>query len=264
MRTTRILLLSLLSLGPGCKDDQEGTSAASLPTSTSGPVTGGTSAPTTGASMSTTSTTGTECPGPGFLGCSCTDDGKCLEGLKCLPSINTCIDPSDLTGGEATTTTATSTTGDDCPEGFENCPCLPGDVCIIGLECIQGTCWFLPDTTTGDGVCVDDYEPCFSQAECCDVDQHCLDFSQTNGDGVICAPECQTHTECPSKCCGGVQELALHVCYSAPCETLCANTCEYAYDGQCDDGGPGSEFAVCEYGTDCADCGGRASSDAPW
>jgi hypothetical protein len=28
-------------------------------------------------------------------------------------------------------------------------------------------------------------------------------------------------------------------------------------DGTCDDGGPGWEYDVCEYGTDCSDCGGR-------
>jgi hypothetical protein len=37
----------------------------------------------------------------------------------------------------------------------------------------------------------------------------------------------------------------------------CTNTCSYAYDGDCDDGGPGSDFNLCPYGTDCADCGPR-------
>eukprot|EP00900_Chrysochromulina_parva_P002599 jgi/Chrpa1/1233/Chrysochromulina_OHIO_Genome00002577-RA len=44
--------------------------------------------------------------------------------------------------------------------------------------------------------------------------------------------------------------------------TLCTNTCignpSYASDGDCDDGGPGSEYgAWCVYGTDCIDCGPR-------
>lgn len=34
-------------------------------------------------------------------------------------------------------------------------------------------------------------------------------------------------------------------------------------NGVCDDGGPGSDFAVCDYGTDCADCGPRELSKAP-
>ena len=45
----------------------------------------------------------------------------------------------------------------------------------------------------------------------------------------------------------------------------CTNTCNYASDGDCDDGGPGSEFnfnpnsltAVCSLGSDCQDCGIR-------
>ena len=40
-------------------------------------------------------------------------------------------------------------------------------------------------------------------------------------------------------------------------DTICTNTCEWANDGDCDDGGPGSDYDLCEYGTDCADCGPR-------
>lgn len=38
---------------------------------------------------------------------------------------------------------------------------------------------------------------------------------------------------------------------------LCTNTCNYDEDGWCDDGGAGSEYSDCDYGTDCADCGSR-------
>lgn len=38
---------------------------------------------------------------------------------------------------------------------------------------------------------------------------------------------------------------------------LCSNTCAWANDGECDDGGPGSLYDVCDYGTDCGDCGTR-------
>ena len=37
---------------------------------------------------------------------------------------------------------------------------------------------------------------------------------------------------------------------------------EYTDDQHCDDGGDGSDFGVCPYGTDCADCGRRAASGA--
>ncbi len=42
--------------------------------------------------------------------------------------------------------------------------------------------------------------------------------------------------------------------------SLCSNTCAFANDGDCDDGGPGSDFSLCGFGTDCADCGPRTFS----
>ena len=38
---------------------------------------------------------------------------------------------------------------------------------------------------------------------------------------------------------------------------ICSNSCAFANNGDCDDGGPGSRTASCDYGTDCADCGQR-------
>jgi hypothetical protein len=43
----------------------------------------------------------------------------------------------------------------------------------------------------------------------------------------------------------------------------CSNTCPYAGDGECDDGGPASDYAVCTLGSDCDDCGWRPVADAP-
>ena len=47
--------------------------------------------------------------------------------------------------------------------------------------------------------------------------------------------------------------------------SLCTDTCiiaqwgvDYSSDGDCDDGGPGSEYSVCALGTDCTDCGARS------
>ena len=41
---------------------------------------------------------------------------------------------------------------------------------------------------------------------------------------------------------------------------LCTNTCPYAGDGECDDGGAGSLYDLCGLGTDCTDCGTRSGS----
>ena len=43
-------------------------------------------------------------------------------------------------------------------------------------------------------------------------------------------------------------------------DAQCTNTCVNRIDYECDDGGPGSEFSYCPYGTDCYDCGSRGSS----
>lgn len=37
----------------------------------------------------------------------------------------------------------------------------------------------------------------------------------------------------------------------------CSDTCDWANDGQCDDGGPGADYFDCALGTDCGDCGPR-------
>jgi hypothetical protein len=50
-----------------------------------------------------------------------------------------------------------------------------------------------------------------------------------------------------------------------PSSADCSNTCYHANDGECDDGGPGSIYAECAYGTDCGDCGVRgAPSPVRW
>ncbi len=45
---------------------------------------------------------------------------------------------------------------------------------------------------------------------------------------------------------------------AVPGVDLCQNTCPFADDGECDDGGPGALFAECTLGTDCGDCGPRS------
>ena len=44
---------------------------------------------------------------------------------------------------------------------------------------------------------------------------------------------------------------------SAPAFDGCADTCESARDGRCDDGGDRSEADTCVFGSDCRDCGPR-------
>lgn len=41
--------------------------------------------------------------------------------------------------------------------------------------------------------------------------------------------------------------------------SVCTETCEWSNDGGCDDGGAGATTSLCDYGTDCIDCGARAA-----
>jgi len=41
----------------------------------------------------------------------------------------------------------------------------------------------------------------------------------------------------------------------------CTNTCQYASDDVCDDGGLGSTLSYCDYGSDCFDCDKRPETE---
>lgn len=44
---------------------------------------------------------------------------------------------------------------------------------------------------------------------------------------------------------------------------MCLDTCEFAFDGECDDGRPGAVTDFCAPGTDCNDCGPGAGGGVP-
>ena len=45
--------------------------------------------------------------------------------------------------------------------------------------------------------------------------------------------------------------------------TTCGNSCNFQQDGMCDDGGYGSQYALCTFGSDCIDCGPRTLCAPP-
>eukprot|EP00966_Prymnesium_polylepis_P136020 3143203-Prymnesium_polylepis.1 len=47
------------------------------------------------------------------------------------------------------------------------------------------------------------------------------------------------------------------------CSPLCTEICPYAADGDCDDGGDGSEYSACSIGSDCTDCTSRCAARTP-
>eukprot|EP00900_Chrysochromulina_parva_P005704 jgi/Chrpa1/15134/Chrysochromulina_OHIO_Genome00020374-RA len=75
-------------------------------------------------------------------------------------------------------------------------------------------------------------------------------------------PDCQYGTDCTD--CGPRVSLAPPSSVAPPSSaTLCTETCVWASDADCDDGGPGAEFLACALGSDCTDCGPRVVSPPP-
>lgn len=58
-----------------------------------------------------------------------------------------------------------------------------------------------------------------------------------------------------------LQILCVLMVHSTCVQGQCSNTCLFGIsNGNCDDGGPGSEFSICTYSTDCFDCGDRGNT----
>lgn len=86
----------------------------------------------------------------------------------------------------------------------------------------------------------------------------------------VCTKECLHSLPCYMESCqikGCLDVCTSHSCdacieyaHCVLCEDVCKDSCEYSKDGQCDDGGEGSEYNECKFGTDCFDCGMRLSN----
>lgn len=61
----------------------------------------------------------------------------------------------------------------------------------------------------------------------------------------------------PSLLFASLAAFALAGAMPAPAAAQCADSCGSSNDGECDDGGPGSIYDICAFGTDCGDCGPR-------
>ena len=91
-----------------------------------------------------------------------------------------------------------------------------------------------PPNWPGDGICDStcDVEECGFDNGDCDQSAPTEEGSGDGAGGAIGEPGCTCLDTCPF-------------------DPL------YVNDGTCDDSGPGSEFALCDFGTDCSDCGPR-------
>jgi hypothetical protein len=76
-------------------------------------------------------------------------------------------------------------------------------------------------------------------------------------DYALCPAGCESMARGEHDVCAGDRGAADEEPPPPRAIPVCADTCETAWDGECDDGGPGALYAVCDLGTDCGDCGER-------
>jgi hypothetical protein len=205
----------------------------------------------------------------GFADC---DDDDCLvfELEVCVLCDDTCLDAND----------------GDCDDGG---PGSDFDLCDLGTDC--GDCG-LRSVTDDEVICDDGLDnDRDSLIDCEDIDCRfdveagcaeaaCDDGADNDNDGFIdcvdddCedAPVCNPENLCElGDCCvdgvdndlDGFVDCDDDDCLAFDLEScvLCDDTCPDANDGDCDDGGPGSDFDLCDLGTDCGDCGLRSVTD---
>jgi len=103
-----------------------------------------------------------------------------------------------------------------------------------------------------------------SCARCSDTCPSARDGTCSDGGSDTVYYDCELGTDCTD--CGPRPDPSSSQASSAPAPPSgqtsqatanCANTCEYASDGICNDGGDVTAYFDCALGTDCADCGPR-------
>ena len=103
-----------------------------------------------------------------------------------------------------------------------------------GSGVCSNTCHYAGDGDCDDGGAGGEYSQCFPCTDCAD-----------------CGPRAYCHFNPPSP-------SPPPPAPGPPGTGTCVDSCRYASDGDCDDGGGGSEFTACSACTDCTDCGPRA------
>lgn len=88
----------------------------------------------------------------------------------------------------------------------------------------------------------------------------CADLDPCKRGAVGCACRAEAALEAGEPACDSDGVCALGTCFvqgPTSSATACYNACSYREDGICDDGGEGSEDSLCNFGSDCSDCGIR-------
>ncbi len=143
----------------------------------------------------------------------------------------------------------------------------PGDGIICEADCIGDTA----------------VELCMQYCNMfCDNLERFCDSSRCPARDIFCAADGTITQTCLSSCNDGDVSCTRAVCEfektfscadyaqyclngDATCDMggTCRDTCNTPYDMECDDGGEGSLYSTCAWGTDCSDCGPRYGDPPP-
>jgi hypothetical protein len=208
-------------------------------------------------------------------GC-CRPDSKCgvVYQLTNGPYFG-CVNPLDLglAAGKDCTPAVCKDEGSACQRNSDCCPGAAGDpvcvqlssaggaacsdYCITNGDCASGCCVLLqsgrgacaPDGSLCNAACRDKDETCDTDADCCGNN-----VCAPNGDSGprLCRPKCTSDAVCSPEFC--VKDDAGRGACTTSGAGLCNDTCRYAKNGYCEDGGPGTDYSDCALGTDCTDC----------
>ncbi|MGE0786293.1 MAG: hypothetical protein AB7S26_11440 [Sandaracinaceae bacterium] len=133
------------------------------------------------------------------------------------------------------------------------CSGLNASACAGNARCSWCTVFCAPAGTCSPGTCAD-HDDSFScdSAGCEWWSGGCHDPGERPACSSLGESECGMRADCDF-CWDSYTCEPYGTCSSG----LCTNTCSTPSDGECDDGGPRSQFSICALGTDCDDCGPR-------
>ncbi|MGD8859903.1 MAG: hypothetical protein PVI30_07815 [Myxococcales bacterium] len=178
---------------------------------------------------------------------------EALAGLSCtLVAILDSVESVDADGNVIVDEAA-------CVTSRDNCIAL-GTPSESASECdVEG---FYQNTSMCDAS-VSEFEDCLSALLAISVDAAqlvtCANLSDPAAAAMAYASQPDTIADVPE--CASLEQrcpdLSLFDDGDEPAADGCDDTCAFAGDGECDDGGAGADYDVCALGTDCMDCGMR-------